>query len=128
MVIEKSYGAPRITKDGVTVAKEIEFTDKSENLGAQLIREVATKTSDLAGDGATTAVAAGIIDPTKVVRIALQNAGWLFRPGLQATCQRRTLFPPRGTRLLFTNVHNNQQCGGCNVSFHGPLAVYWRLD
>ncbi len=55
VVIEKSFGAPRITKDGVTVAKEIELHDKFENLGAQLIREVASKTNDLAGDGTTTA-------------------------------------------------------------------------
>src|SRR3984893_12910355 len=55
VVIEKSWGAPRSTKDGVTVAKEIELTDRFENLGAQLIREVASKTSDKAGDGTTTA-------------------------------------------------------------------------
>jgi chaperonin GroEL len=55
VVIEKSFGAPRITKDGVTVAKEIELSDKFENLGAQLLREVASKTNDLAGDGTTTA-------------------------------------------------------------------------
>jgi chaperonin GroEL len=55
VVIEKSFGAPRITKDGVSVAKEIELADKFENLGAQLIREVASKTNDLAGDGTTTA-------------------------------------------------------------------------
>jgi chaperonin GroEL len=55
VVIEKSFGAPRITKDGVTVAKEIEFDDKFENMGAQMVREVASKTSDQAGDGTTTA-------------------------------------------------------------------------
>jgi len=55
VVLEKSFGAPRSTKDGVTVAKEIELTDKFENLGAQLIREVASKTNDAAGDGTTTA-------------------------------------------------------------------------
>jgi chaperonin GroEL len=55
VVIEKSFGAPRITKDGVTVAKEIELEDKFENMGAQMLREVASKTSDLAGDGTTTA-------------------------------------------------------------------------
>jgi len=56
VLIDKSYGAPRITKDGVTVAKEIEISDKSENMGAQLLREVASKTNDLAGDGTTTAI------------------------------------------------------------------------
>ncbi|MGE5504486.1 MAG: TCP-1/cpn60 chaperonin family protein, partial [Actinomycetota bacterium] len=55
VVIEKSFGAPRITKDGVTVAKEIELSDKFENMGAQMVREVASKTADLAGDGTTTA-------------------------------------------------------------------------
>ncbi len=55
VVIDKSYGAPRITKDGVTVAKEIELEDKFENMGAQMLREVASKTSDIAGDGTTTA-------------------------------------------------------------------------
>ena len=55
VVLDKSWGAPRITKDGVTVAKEIELDDKFENMGAQMVREVASKTSDLAGDGTTTA-------------------------------------------------------------------------
>ena len=55
VIIEKSFGAPAITKDGVTVAKEIEFKDKFENMGAQMVREVASKTSDVAGDGTTTA-------------------------------------------------------------------------
>src|SRR5919202_4083737 len=55
VVLEKSFGAPRITKDGVTVAKEIELGDKFENMGAQMVRAVASKTSDVAGDGTTTA-------------------------------------------------------------------------
>ena len=55
VVLDKSYGAPRITKDGVTVAKEIELSDKFENMGAQMVKEVASKTSDQAGDGTTTA-------------------------------------------------------------------------
>ena len=74
VVIEKSYGAPRITKDGVTVAKEIELADKFENLGAQLVREVASKTNDQAGDGTTTAtvLAAAIIkEGTKAVAAGL---------------------------------------------------------
>jgi chaperonin GroEL len=63
VVIEKSFGAPRITKDGVSVAKEIELSDKFENMGAQMLREVASKTNDLAGDGTTTAtvLAQGIV-------------------------------------------------------------------
>jgi chaperonin GroEL len=55
VVIEKSFGSPTVTKDGVTVAKEIEFEDKFENMGAQMVKEVASKTSDVAGDGTTTA-------------------------------------------------------------------------
>src|SRR5437868_4746975 len=55
VVLDKSFGAPRITKDGVTVAKEIELEDKFENMGAQMVREVAQKTNDQAGDGTTTA-------------------------------------------------------------------------
>jgi chaperonin GroEL len=54
VVIDKSFGSPRTTKDGVTVAKEIELADKFENMGAQMIKEVASKTNDLAGDGTTT--------------------------------------------------------------------------
>ncbi len=55
VVLDKSYGAPRITKDGVTVAKEVELEDKFENMGAQMVKEVASRTSDVAGDGTTTA-------------------------------------------------------------------------
>ena len=63
VVLDKSFGAPRITKDGVTVAKEIELEDKFENMGAQMVREVASRTSDTAGDGTTTAtvLAAAIV-------------------------------------------------------------------
>jgi chaperonin GroEL len=74
VVMEKSFGAPRITKDGVTVAKEIELADKFENLGAQLVREVASKTNDQAGDGTTTAtvLAAAIVkEGTKAVAAGL---------------------------------------------------------
>src|ERR1043165_6493420 len=55
VVIEKSWGAPTVTKDGVTVAKEVELEDKLANMGAQMVKEVASKTSDVAGDGTTTA-------------------------------------------------------------------------
>src|SRR5438309_4229376 len=55
VLLDKSYGAPRITKDGVTVAKEIELSDRFENMGAQMVKEVASKTSDQVGDGTTTA-------------------------------------------------------------------------
>lgn len=55
VVISKSYGAPHITKDGVTVAKEVELKNPAENMGVQMVKEVASKTADLAGDGTTTA-------------------------------------------------------------------------
>src|SRR6202022_3338535 len=74
VVIEKSFGAPRITKDGVTLAKEIDLADKFEHLGAQLVREVASKTNDQAGDGTTTAtvLAASIVrEGTKAVAAGL---------------------------------------------------------
>jgi chaperonin GroEL len=70
VVIEKSFGAPRITKDGVSVAKEIELEDKFENLGAQLLRSVASKTNDVAGDGTTTATVLGqaiVVEGVKAV-------------------------------------------------------------
>src|ERR1700687_6370770 len=88
LVLDKSYGAPRITKDGVTVAKEIELADKFENMGAQMVKEVASRTSTLAGDGTTTAtvlaqaivkegikaVAAGLhpMDPKRGVDLAVE--------------------------------------------------------
>ena len=59
VLIEKTFGSPTVTKDGVTVAKEIELSDKFENMGAQMVREVASKTSDVAGDGTTTATVLG---------------------------------------------------------------------
>ncbi len=69
VVIEKSFGAPLITKDGVTVAKEIELTDRVENMGAQMVREVASKTSDIAGDGTTTAT----VLAQAIITAGLQN-------------------------------------------------------
>ena len=70
MSSDKSFGAPRITKDGVTVAKEIELEDKFENMGAQMVREVASKTNDLAGDGTTTAT---------ILAQAIVREGWQVR-------------------------------------------------
>ena len=62
VIIDKSFGGPTVTKDGVTVAKEIELDDRFENMGAKLVNEVASKTSDLAGDGTTTATVLGSRD------------------------------------------------------------------
>ena len=86
VVIEKSYGAPRITKDGVTVAREIDLADRYENMGAQMVKEVASQTNELAGDGTTTAtlLAAAIVrEGVKSVAaalIAVTFARWVNRP------------------------------------------------
>jgi chaperonin GroEL len=74
VVLERSFGAPTITKDGVSVAKEIELKDRFENMGAQMVKEVASKTSDIAGDGTTTAT-------------VLAQA--IFREGLKAVASGR---------------------------------------
>ena len=76
VVIEKSFGAPRITKDGVTVAKEIELSDRFENLGAQLVREVASKQNDAAGDGTTTAT----VLAASIAREGVQGGGRRAQP------------------------------------------------
>src|ERR1051325_11129444 len=76
VVIDKSFGAPRITKDGVTVAKEIELEDKFENMGAQMVREVAQKTNDMAGDGTTTAASL----PASIVREAAKSVASGMNP------------------------------------------------
>ena len=67
VIIEKSWGSPTVTKDGVTVAKEIELSDRMANMGAQMVKEVASKTSDVAGDGTTTAtvLAQAIFAPSR---------------------------------------------------------------
>ena len=70
VVMDKSYGAPRTTKDGVSVAKEIELEDKFENMGAQMVKEVASKTNDNAGDGTTTAT---ILTQAEMLRLKLER-------------------------------------------------------
>ena len=72
VVIDKSWGAPTVTKDGVTVAKEIELEDKFENMGAQMVKEVASKTSDMAGDGTTTA-SASVLTPLSMASRAFMS-------------------------------------------------------
>ena len=69
VIIDKSFGSPTVTKDGVTVAKEIELEDKFENMGAQMVKEVASKTSDVAGDGTTTAT---ILAQASIVKASRQ--------------------------------------------------------
>ena len=69
VILDKSYGSPMVTNDGVTIAKEIELEDRAENMGAQLVKEVATKTNDVAGDGTTTAT----LLAQAIVREGLKN-------------------------------------------------------
>src|SRR4051794_12422638 len=95
VVLDKSFGAPRVTKDGVTVAKEIELADKFENMGAQMVREVASKTSDQAGDGTTTAtlLAQAIVrEGTKAVAAGLKavlSIKWAGVEGCASATERR---------------------------------------
>src|SRR5438477_356074 len=76
VVLEKSFGAPNVTKDGVTVAKEVELEDKFEKMGAQMVKEVASKTSDVAGDGTTTAT----VLARAVRRCVVMATGWGASP------------------------------------------------
>src|ERR1700761_4634389 len=88
VVIEKSFGAPRITKDGVTVAKEIELEDKFQNMGAQMLREVASKTADLAGDGTTTATVLAqsiVVEGAKAVAAGLNPMD--LKRGIDLACE-----------------------------------------
>src|ERR1700720_1537214 len=91
VVIDKKWGAPTITNDGVTVAKEVELEDPYENLGAQLAKEVATKTTDIAGDGTTTAAAPA--QPGAPSRCSRPRVTWRSRP--RSRTSRRS---PRRTR------------------------------
>src|SRR6187401_45705 len=90
-VIEKKFGSPTITKDGVTVAKEIELQDPLENLGAQMVREVASKTSDVAGDGTTTAtVLAQAIFREGVKTVAAGANPMALKRGIEKAVERAT--------------------------------------
>ena len=85
VVLDKSWGAPTVTKDGVTVAKEIELDDKFENMGAQMVKEVASKTSDMAGDGTTTAtVLARAIYEEGLKLVAAGNNPMAIKRGVDA--------------------------------------------
>ena len=95
VVLQKSYGAPTITKDGVSVAKEIELADAFENMGAQMVKEVASKTSDNAGDGTTTAPAVAgnaNIDASTIAAIPKRNRFMVSSSG-----PRKPLLPVRPT-------------------------------
>jgi chaperonin GroEL len=97
VILDKSFGAPRITKDGVTVAKEIELDDKFENMGAQMVREVASKSADAAGDGTTTAT---VLVPGLSHGLASRKSGrqrWAgsLRHWLLCTNELPVTIPPR---------------------------------
>ena len=98
VIIDRNFGAPTITKDGVTVAKEIELKDPYENMGAQLVREVASKTSDVAGDGTTTAtVLAHAIYSVHIelhVRIEASNSAWRHIVDREDRMPKRAYLPP----------------------------------
>ncbi len=96
VVIDKKFGAPTSTKDGVTVAKEIELEDNLENMGAQMVREVASKTSDVAGDGTTTAT----IVAQAVIREGMKNVTAGASP---MEIKRRYAVRPRLPLALFRN-------------------------
>src|SRR5205814_9002312 len=89
VVIEKSWGSPTVTKDGVTVAKEIELEDRFENLGAQMVKEVASKTSDVAGDGTTTAtVLAQAIFREGAKMVAAGHSPMELKRGIEAAVEK----------------------------------------
>ena len=91
VVLDKKYGSPTITKDGVTVAKEIELKDPMENMGAQMVREVASKTSDVAGDGTTTAtVLAQAIFREGVKTVAAGANPMALKRGIDKAVERAT--------------------------------------
>ncbi len=105
VVLDKSFGAPRITKDGVTVAKDIELADKFENMGAQMIKEVASKTADEAGDGTTTATVL---------------AATIVREGSKAVAAgMNPMDLKRGVESAVTNVVAAIQKGAKKVSISG---------
>lgn len=95
VVIDKSFGAPTITKDGVSVAKEIELDDKFENMGAQLVREVASKTNDVAGDGTTTA--------TVLAQAILQEGMKSVAAGMNPMDLKRGI--DKGVRAVVAQIH-----------------------
>src|SRR5436853_770157 len=108
VLLNKSYGAPRITKDGVTVAKEIELSDKFENMGAQMVKEVATRTSDQAGDGTTTAT-------------VLAQA--IVREGVKAVAAgMNPMDLRRGIDMAVASVVNDLKKGSKSISTNAEIA------
>ena len=106
VVLDKKFGAPTITNDGVTIAKEIELDDPYENLGAQLVKEVATKTNDVAGDGTTTAT----VLAQAMVREGLKNVAAGANPGdLKRGIEKATQVVVERLRSIATPVTEREQ-------------------
>src|SRR5216110_44169 len=119
-VIEKKFGAPIITKDGVTVAKEIELRDPLENMGAQMVREVASKTSDVAGDGTTTAtVLAQAIFREGVKTVAAGASPTALKRGIEKAVERAT----EEIRRLAKKVQGDMIAQGGTVSANGDTTI-----
>ena len=120
MILAKSYGAPRITKDGVTVAKDIELEDKFENMGAQMVRDVASRTSDVAGDGTTTAtVLAQAIVKEGMKSVAAGMNPMDFKRGIEKAVQE-----VNSVRLSLTIATGPAAPGDQRVHLaHHPLAA-----
>src|SRR5947208_180722 len=108
VLLNKSYGAPRITKDGVTVAKEIELSDRFENMGAQMVKEVATRTSDQAGDGTTTA--------TVLAQAMLREGVKAVAAGMNPMDLRR------GIDMAVASVVNDLKKGSKSISTNAEIA------
>ena len=100
VILEKSFGAPTVTKDGVTVAKEVELEDKNENMGAQMVKEVASKTSDAAGDGTTTAtVLAESIFEEGLKNVTAGANPILIQRGIQTAAKATLGIPSRAVSM-----------------------------
>ena len=143
VVIDKSYGAPRITKDGVTVAKEIELEDALENMGAQMVKEVASKTNDLAGDGTTTAtVLAQAIIHEGLKNVAAGANPMDLKKGIDMLIAEEcdftftvTSFPfpiQRAIRIdendrveMFNPEHRNTRSQDLEEAYHDAGQFYW---
>ena len=108
VVLDKSFGAPRITKDGVTVAKEVELKDKFENMGAQMLREVASRTNDVAGDGTTTA--------TVLAQAIVREGARAVAAGINPMDLKR------GVDLAVTAVVNDLKARGHSVKSSNDIA------
>ena len=111
VIIDKSFGAPRITKDGVSVAKEIELEDKFENMGAQMVREVASKTNDIAGDGTTTAtvLAQAIVREGNKAVAAGPTSAPKVPPAAIQLMSRLLCSPVRISRMKLQNTDTNNR-------------------